>query len=487
MAWLVAGLTSSEPSRSARWVGRVWLILVFVGGGLAWAHFLNGGSIDFTRHDWIEAGHRYAFLQDAARQGVLPLHMPGEWALRNVTDRFWSVADTNLSLQIFLLRFMAIGRFVVANTLMLYAAGFVGLLAVGRRFRLSPLALTAIFLLLFFGGHIVAHLAVGQVHWAAWFLTPWFVWLVDEALHGPVHPWRWTLGLAAYLLVVLLQGGFHLFTMSVFFLVLLALSYRARAWHLLRAVLLAGLAGAVRLLPPMLHASEFDTAFLSGFTTVGELFEGLLRLIPPTPEFVFRDNPLNPLKWWEMDYYVGVLGVLFLAVFTVMAARKGGPESALWAKLVLPLAVMIALTIGRTYAIFDDFQVPLLSSQRVSSRLLFLPLSVFIVAGAIGFQRLLDRRSTPPIVKIALALGIVVLAHDLWTHFAAWRVVNMSAIFTSDPVDLILDVVANHPDPMYVGVLAAGALVSGAALAALGILAWREARPSRSPDGASPA
>lgn len=482
----MAALFSSAPSPSGRWLGRVWLILLFLGGCLAWFHFFSGGSIDFTRHDWIEAGHRYAFLQDAGRQGVLPLHMPGAWALRNVTDRFMSVADTNLSPQVVLLQFMGLGRFVLFNTLLLYGAGFLGLLAVGRRFRLSPLAFTGLYLLLFFGGHIVAHLAVGQVHWATYFLAPWFLWLVFEAIDGPRHPWRWTLYLSVYFLAILLQGAFHLFTMSVSFLVLLALSHRERAWMILRALAFSFLLGAVRILPPLLHASEYDTAFLSGFTTAGELVEGLVRLIPPSPELVFRDNPMNPLKWWEMDYFIGVLGLVFVVAFTFYGWMRGGQSAGSYSRLVLPLSVMIAFSIGQTYGVFHDLQIPLLSSQRVSSRLLFVPLSVLVLLGAIGLQRLLDHRRTIPAVKIALMAGLALLAHDLWVHFRLWRVANMSALFTSDPVDLSLDVVANHPDPPYVAALAAGALLSVATLGVLLLMARREARPRRLPDAQDP-
>lgn len=472
--WLSAAFFSHEPRPSAKWLGRLWVAAVFLGGALAWTSFFNGGSIDFTRHDWIEAGHRYAFLQDAARAGVLPLHMPGEWALRNVTDRFVSVADTNLSPQVILLRFMGVGRFILLNALFLYSAGFVGLLLLRRRFRLSPLAFTAICLLLFFGGHVVAHLSVGHVHWAAYFLSPYFLLLVMNALDGPRQPWRWTLFLSVYMLVILLQGAFHLFTASMFFLGLLALSHWERLGLILRGLIGAALLGAVRIIPPLLHSSEYDTAFLSGFATLEELLEGFVHLIPPRPELVFRNNPLNPLGWWEMDFYIGIFGLVFVVGFAVYGWLRGHVDSGRYRTTLVPIAIMVAFSIGQMYRVFHTVQFPLLSTQRVSSRLLYVPLSVLVLLAVIGFQRLLDHRRTIPAARVALAVGVGVLAHDLWTHFRWWRVANISALFTSDPIDMNLDVVANHADAPYIAALVGGALITLCTLVVLGFLTWRE-------------
>jgi hypothetical protein len=475
--WLMTALSTSEPSTSGRWLARAWLLALFIGGGLTWFYFLNGGSIDFSLHDWAEVtGHRYAFLQDAARKGLPPLHMPGAWALRNVTDRFISVADTNLSPQVYLLRFMDLGRFFLFNTLLLYSVGFLGLLLLRRRFRLSPLTFTVLILLFFFGGHIAIHLSVGHANWVAYFLTPYFLWLIFGAIDGPRHPWRWTLYLSIYMFVIFLQGAFHLFVASVILLGLLALSYRERFGLVLRGLVCAALLSAVRMLPPLLHVSDFDSAFLSGFTTVGELLEGLLNLVPPRAELVFRNNPLSPLGWWELDYFVGALGLLFIVAFVAYWWRQSGDAASTYRRLLLPLAVMIALAVGRTYKLFHILQVPLLSSQRVSSRLLFLPLSLLILLGAIGFQQLLDHRRTRTAGRIALALGVALLAHDLWQHFKLWRVANMGALFSPAPVDLSLDIVANHADPLYICALVIGLLVSIATLLVLCFLSWKEAR-----------
>ena len=64
----------SHGARDAVWYG-AWFVL----GCALWVFFLNGGDIPFDFHDWAEVNApRLAFVQDALRKGVFPLHMP-EW------------------------------------------------------------------------------------------------------------------------------------------------------------------------------------------------------------------------------------------------------------------------------------------------------------------------------------------------------------------------------------------------------------------------
>ena len=484
----LAGLMEYRPSGAARWIAAGWIGLLFVGGGVTWYHFLNGGAIDFSRHDWTETAHRYAFLQDAASKGTLPLHMPGFWALRNVTDRFVSIADTNLSPQVYLLRFVQLGQFFLINTLFLYAAGFIGLLLLRRRFRLSPFAFTLLFLLLFFGGHIATHLSVGHAHWASYFLVPYFLYLIFDAIDGPRHPWRWILYLSVYMFVIFLQGAFHLLVASVFLCGLVALAYPERLGLLVRGVVFSLCLSSIRILPPLLHASDFDTAFLSGFTTVGELFEGLGRLVPPRPELVSGNNPASPLGWWELNYFVGAIGLAYIGFFGIYWWLKSSQATGGYRKLLLPIAVMTAFSVGMTFNLFHLLQIPLLSSQRVSSRLLYLPLSILIVLATVALQRFLDRRGVKAAGGIALALGAGLLAQDLWKHLNLWQVANMVNMFESNPLDLSLDVAANHADPPYFTVLGLGLWMSLATILVLTFLVRREGRrnPTRSGKGGEP-
>jgi hypothetical protein len=188
-----AGLFEAGARGIGRWASYAWYLGLLGLGAALWGYLLNWGDIPFGLHDWAEGtGHRLAFLQNAVRSGTLPLHMPDGSALRNLTDRFAAIPDTLLSPQVLLLGFMELGPFVLANTLLLYACGFAGLLLVARQLRLSAFAFGLVFFLFNFNGHVTDHIVVGHMHWAGYFLLPYFVLLVLKALDGATG-WRWTL------------------------------------------------------------------------------------------------------------------------------------------------------------------------------------------------------------------------------------------------------------------------------------------------------
>ncbi len=119
-----------------------------------------------------------AFLRDAVRSGELPLHISDPATLGGITDRFLAIPDEILSPQVYLLRFISIGRFVFVDVAILYTIGFFGLLWLRRRFSLSLFTFTILFLLFDFNGHILAHYCIGHVTWGGYFLFPWFYsWL----------------------------------------------------------------------------------------------------------------------------------------------------------------------------------------------------------------------------------------------------------------------------------------------------------------------
>jgi hypothetical protein len=472
-----------HPSTRAEAIlAAVWLAGLFAFGGWVWVYFLNGGAIQLDLHDWGEVtSPRYAFLKDAVTQGVLPLHMPGEWALRNVTDRFIAVADTNISPQIILLRWMTLGGFFVANTVGLYALGCAGLAWLFRRFRLSPIVTTALFFLLFFNGHIAAHIAVGHANWAAFFLLPFFGLLVFDALETSPG-WRWTLGMAMLLFVIFLQGAFHLFVIGLLFLGLLGLTTRRLLRPAFLAMVFSVLLSAVRILPPLLEASNFDTEFRSGFTSVFDMIGAFVLLKVPVVEQVFSQNPINPLGWWELDYYIGFLGLAFvggLGLLAFLRPPQGRPDIR---PLLFPILAMTVLSICKLYKIFHVLHIPMLDSQRVSSRLLYLPLLILTLAAALWLQDWLNRKQPTPLLSASMLAGTLVLASDIWAHTKLWRVAKMGELFPNKVLDLGLNVVANHPDPAYTATLIAGGVISLASLICLVALAIRERRIRRPTD-----
>lgn len=444
----------------------------------AWAiyYLLNGGTIQLTLHDWAEVtAPRYAFLKDAVTKADLPLHMPGYWGLRNVTDRFLAVPDTNIGPQILLLRFMDLERFFLIQTWLLYTIGYAGLILLARSLRLSLLTFATLFGLFFFNGNIIDHIVVGHVNWAMNFLFPYFVFLILRLLDG----WQninWIALMALFLFALLLQGAFHLFVACLFFLGMLWLvAPAARRPIFLSGVFAAGL-GASRLLPPLLELHAFDTAFLSGYPTTLDLAEALVVLHPTFPEFVFSSSGLTNLNWWEFDLYIGLVGAFVLLVFGAKGLLFPPTNQSYYRALTLPILAMTVLSIGRVYGILHLTQIPLLSSQRVSSRMVFVPFAVLLVVAIATFQRWLERRGRPGLHKILAGLATLLIANDLWQHTKLWRVVNMGRLFPPKELDLAVNTVANHPDPPYTLLIGVGLTISAVTTLILAGLTIRRKR-----------
>jgi hypothetical protein len=461
-----------RQSRAGRWLGHAWAAFLFLVGVVAWRYFINAGYFQLNIADWLEASKRYAFLRDAIVTGQLPLHMPGTSALRTVTDRFLGVADTTISPQVFLLRYLDIGHFVVVNIVGLYSLGFLGLLILRRRFSLSPAAFTMLFLLFNFNGHITDHIAVGHVHWAGYFLIPLFAGLIFKLLDEGAG-WRWVLAVSALLFFLFLQGTFHLFIICLAFMGFLALSSREHLVPLAGGIFFSVLLSMVRILPPALDAAKFDTEFLSGFTTVGDMFSSLVQLKIPGFDEIVKHGPLNPLGYWELDHFIGVVGLAFVLIFGVLPWLRSRTSRWSYRALWLPTTVLTIGAIGQVFQVVHLLRIPLFSSQRVSSRLLFLPLAMLVILAAIRLQEYLKGHRPSDWVRIVELAVVGLTAHDLWQHFTAWRVTNMGKVFGPQDLDLSLYYVANHPDPPYTTVLTLGLVVS---LVTLFFLIWMSLR-----------
>lgn len=473
---ILDGLFGASSRGGARRIAYAAYLGLFLLGAALWGYLLNWGDISFGLHDWAEGtGHRLAFLQNAVRGGQLPLHMPDGSALRNITDRFLAIPDTIFSPQLVLLSFMPLGRFVLANTLLLYAAGFAGLLMLGRRLRLSAFSFGAVFFLFNFNGHVTDHIVVGHMHWAGYFLLPFFMLLILQALEGGIG-WRWVLQLAVVMLSIFLQGAYHLFVMALIFLGLCGLAIPRLARPAALGVVFSILLSLGRILPPALEAGRFDTEFLSGFETVGQLIQAFTQLRVPTPEQVFSRSSLTPLGWWEIDHFIGVVGLGFVLGYGLVFGLLRSPPEARLRELAAPMAAMMVLAIGRVYKVINLLGIPLISSQRVATRFVIFPLLFLLVLAGFNVQRHLEQRGSSGAVRL-LALALLgVGAHDLWQHVKLWRFERMFDLFANLPVDLSGEVVANHPDPAYGLTLGIGWGVALVTLAALGYAAARESR-----------
>jgi hypothetical protein len=457
-----------------RWQNRIVLALCAVFGGVMWGKFLNWGNIPFDFHDWAEVNAaRFEFLRQSVLQGVLPLHMSGAGFLRGVTDRFMSVPDVFLSPQLFLLRFLEIGPFILVNTLLLYSISVWGLWWLKKHFSLSPLVFIFMFLLFNFNGHILAHMSVGHITWGGYFLFIWFLILVVKLLEGD-HSWRWIIGMALLLFVTLLQGSFHQFMLESWFLALLFLVARKHWRPLLLSVIFAALFSMVRVLPISLTFGKFDTQFLGGYPSIINMFQSLVFNTSPKLALPFRIFD-SPLGYWEFDLYVGKVGFLFILsgvvlwIWSQTKDRKISP-------LLLPMAVLTLLSISDLYLPLSKLPIPIFNSGRVTSRFFILPMIFVFVLSAKSIQNVLNNFRYKIIALVVLLGAVVYQIIDVIQQVSAWQVTESFQVFPLTPVDLSRVTIGNHADPVYFQMILIGFCISAASLMVATFLVLRERR-----------
>ena len=455
-------VTGQIPS----WLNPLWQAILYLLGILHWCLFLNWGKVPFDLHDWTQAGAYLSFLRAAFLTNQLPLHIGSTLV---TTDRYLARPDILISPQAYLLRFLEPGLFTLVNLLILYSVGYVGLLLLRKRYSLAPAAFTVLVLLFNFNGNITAHYAVGHTMWTGYFFLPFFILLLLKVLEGEKADWKWVLFISLTLFAFILQGAFHFALWCCIFLLAWGLfSPKKYLMPAIKAILFSLLLSLFRLLPPALEFLGGGKIFISGFPTITDLFSAMIDLKYPAEAL---SGPFKSLGWWELDTYIGLIGLAFLIIFGVYQTWRKGSASR---TLLAPIAVLTFLSIGQIYSIVNKLPIPLSDSERISSRFFIVPVVVLITLGSIHLQEFLVKLSRRSIVERIFSLGVLVLmAHDLLQHSRIWRVTNMYSLFNSTPVD-IRSTVTNHPDPLYFNSLVVGAAVTLLTFFALLFLSLRE-------------
>jgi hypothetical protein len=465
-------LFSGETPKQHPVFNKIWLVSLYLLGMILWGQFLNWGNIPFDFHDWAEINApRMAFVRDAVIKGMLPLHMPDSSALRNVTDRFMSLPDVFLSPQALFLRFMQVGPFILLNTILLYTAAFLGLLWFKRKFQLSPIVFAFLFFLFNFNGHILAHTSVGHITWGGYYLFPWFFVLIFRLIDGE-RRLRWSVEMALLLFLTVLQGSFHHFVWEGLFLVIFGLA-AWRYWQpLLKSLVFAALFNMVRFLPPMLLLGQFDTDFLGGYPRPWQILLAMVKQVTPETSKAMMNFSSN-LGYWEFDLYVGWAGILFLLaglLLWLVQQRKIRRIS----PLIWPMIAIALFSIWNVYLPLTHLPIPILNGERVTSRMFILPFVLAMILSAQTLQNWISQLQHR-LILVAIGLpGLVYLAVDLIRRTLQWQVTEAFRSFPTTPVNLAIKVVANHNDPPYTNLLAAGACITLLSLIAAAFLVWRE-------------
>jgi hypothetical protein len=221
-----------------------------------------------------------------------------------------------------------------------------------------------------------------------------------------------------------------------------------------------------RILPAALVAADLKIGFLSGFPTLMDVFKGLLVLIEPAQALQTRTLLTQLVAWWEFDHYLGLLGTLFvfgLGGWGVWRWRASLPGR--YAALLPPLGVIILFSIGRLYNLFFVLRIPLFTGERVSARMLILPLVFGMALAALVAQRWLETNTLSRWLRPLTPILLLLLINDLEQHRELWKVIHLDTLFPPTAAAQILHV-ANHADASYVALLILGLVLS------LGTLGW---------------
>ena len=474
----VNAVLAPTPPRKFRWLTVIWMLGLFVGGIIVFRYFFINGNFDFLYMDWAQiTGPRLQFLQTAIREGQLPLHISDSETLHFATTRYLAVADAFISPQYILLKWLSLQDFTLVNIWFLYSLGFLGLLAIKYKLRLSLVAFTAPFLLFNFNGYIFAHYNVGHANWGGYFLFPWFVWLILRLLDGD-HTWLWTTLMAGLLFFIWLQGSYHEFVWLLILLALIGIFIPRTFLTVLRTGVLTFFVSAFRLLPCILEYKDFKVPFLGGYPSLALLFQNLVDL--PSNSFPHYFGNINlgiSAGEWEYTCFIGVLGGIFLIYFGIF--RGLIRVKAEFNRLLIPISLMGMLTLGPVFQVFRYLPIPLIQGERVSSRIVAVVLAFGLILGAQQFQKLIDGISKKTILLGGSVVGLITIGIELWQDLQIWRISQRLQDFWIYFNPNKWYPINNMSDTVYIWLVFGGLVISIVSLAALGWISWMEYRQKK--------
>lgn len=440
----------------------ILLIVLFAAGLMHWLLFFHYGKISFNAHDWQKEYTYYSILREAIKTGTMPYHVAITF---HGTNRFLALPETNLSPQILLLPIMKVGRFVLVNMLILYSVGFAGCLLIMRRYRLSILPFTLLFLLFNFNGHLTSHIGVGHSMWGAYFLLPFFFLFVVDMVEGKST--RTTpIKLALTLFFIMLQGGLHMYVWALTFLILLLIFNLRNFKTIALSIGFSVLLSAFRLLPAAFALVGRKERFIWSYPTLRDLVDSLITIRQQTPE---RLIPWGTVGWWEYDIYIGIIGLAFILWFGVVSRFSKAPdlEQHKYKAFDLPILIMGTLSLSYFHAFFTRIPFPLLRSERVATRFVVLPLILLAILASIRFNDVLNRAKRGIKFKIAAIVGIAVMSLGFVDHSYLWSVVRLERVFRSRTPDLSVPDIITIQDGFYKTLLLVSALISAVGVAFL--------------------
>jgi hypothetical protein len=425
-AVLDAVFTVPDGTALSRVVTVAGIVLLFGVGLVHWSNFFNDGNVNLNIQDWLMTRRYWEAWVIAGENGELPFFTQEGIAH---TDHFIGDPDPGWNPLLLLFRNLSPGQFALLNTWVFYSIASVGLLLLKRRYRLSLLTFSILFLLFQFNGFITSHMAVGHFTWLGYFFMPFMLlYILEMCERDERGAARAGLKTGVVLAAMALFGAFHFMIWWVIPLVVLALSNRTARAGALLAIFSGFLLSAYRFAPVAFSMGDYALEFRTGFPTLQHLLEGLTVIRPanfiPSGDVTWRIGVYKDLDWWEYNMYVGVLGAVFIAVFGVLLRfwRLSAHITHRFQQLDLPIAVTILFSFGTLYSVIGLIPLPLLNTERVTTRFFIIPLLLLLVMACLRFDRLLPRLAATALGRVIVLGSVWLTAYSLGLHAYVWRV-----------------------------------------------------------------
>jgi len=464
-----------NQKETAKFLVWFYIFLLYVLGVFFWGGFFNWGNIDLNFHDWAAINvPRIEVVHDALSLRLLPLHAECETCLHGVTDRFFVLPDVITSPQMILLLFVSPPVFVFFDVLLHYSIATIGLLLLRKRFHISLISYTFLFLTFQFNGYIQSHYAVGHATWTGYFLFPLFFELIFELLYDKPS-WAWVAKFAFLSFYSTLVGSQHHFTWMMLFMATLALSFRSAFKWIVAAILFSGFLSAIRLLPPALGINGFSHFFFGvpGYLTIYDFLTSLFSLRGPTYTFIAWPYEIG---YWEFDYYIGLVGTIVLIYFGVIRWFKDWSDGKIHSALIFPTLVLFSFSQSYIYQ-ETMYRIPFLASERIASRMVSLPFTLVLIVSAIYLSEGLRMQKMSH--QLLALISVVFVMNDVFIHRSLWKIQSVSTNFPVVELDFSGNSIVNHADPRYFLVLCLGLGLSLFSAFVLGLLVAKEKKFTR--------
>lgn len=452
---LVNSLFQPDDSPGSRLLERALLLILYLFGVVLWVRFLNYGNIPNDRLDWADITFpRLHVIQQAVQQGKLPLYVAEENGLKEVTNLFLSIPDQILSPDVFMLGLLSIEQFIVIHLLIFYSLGYWGLILFKGKYKLSFIAFLPLFLLFNFNGHIVSHLSVGHLTWASYFLYSFFFLLIFEIFDDQHLSWKWIARMSFLQFFIFLSGGYHQFIWAMMFLFLIGIFIKRNRKPVLYSLVFSVFITLFRILPAALISGKIDIVFLFGFPNIERLFQGLFRIFLPE-EAYFPLESVVDVMIWELNFYLSLLGMIFVIYFGVLFFRKEKDHDIF--KVLIPSIIMLVISIGNFYKVFFDSGIPILSGERVSARFFIMTLITLIFVSCYQFQEFINSKNNN-YLKTGFFIISMLVINDITQHMSLWGIEKIIESFPSGIFYPLTLAVGNNS--VYTSLMITGVVVS---------------------------